>query len=96
MTVYPDQMIIQANLTEGLVIGSRVLELESLSANKSRLNAIWDWHFVHSYYCKRFRRKRYQIDRRRSPEQDSAGSIIINKGKFIEKVKLLCEHVSEH
>lgn len=42
MTVYPDQMIIQANLTEGLVIGSRILELESLSANKSRLNAIWD------------------------------------------------------
>jgi hypothetical protein len=42
VTVYPDQMIIQANLTEGLVTGSRILELESLSANKSRLNAIWD------------------------------------------------------
>ena len=42
VTVYPDQMKIQANLTEGLVTGSRVLELESLSANKSRLNAIWD------------------------------------------------------
>jgi hypothetical protein len=42
VTVYPDQMIIQANLTEGLVTGSRILELQSLSANKSRLNAIWD------------------------------------------------------
>lgn len=35
-------MKIQANLTEGLVTGSRILEMESLSANKSRLNAIWD------------------------------------------------------
>lgn len=42
VTVYPDQMKIQANLTEGLVTGSRILEMESLSANKSRLNAIWD------------------------------------------------------
>lgn len=40
--VFPDQMKIQANLTEGLVTGSRILELESLSANKSRLNAVWD------------------------------------------------------
>jgi hypothetical protein len=42
VTVYPDQMKIQANLTEGLVTGSRILELETLSANKSRLSAIWD------------------------------------------------------
>jgi hypothetical protein len=42
VTVYPDQMKIQTNLTEGLVTGSRILELETLSANKSRLNAVWD------------------------------------------------------
>ena len=40
-------------------------------------------------------RKRYQTDHR-SPEQDIAGSRINNKGKFIEKVKLLCERVGEH
>lgn len=42
VTVYPDQMKIQTKLTEGLVTGSRILELETLSANKSRLNAVWD------------------------------------------------------
>ena len=35
-------MIIQTKLTEGFVTGSRTLELDTLSANKSRLNAIWD------------------------------------------------------
>jgi carbon monoxide dehydrogenase subunit G len=42
VTVYPDEMKIQTNLTQGLVTGSRILELESLSANKSRLDVIWD------------------------------------------------------
>jgi hypothetical protein len=42
VTVYPDKMIIQTKLTEGFVTGSRTLELDTLSANKSRLNAIWD------------------------------------------------------
>jgi len=40
--VYPDRMKIQRKLTEGLVAGSMILELETLSANKSRLNAIWE------------------------------------------------------
>jgi hypothetical protein len=39
---YPDQMKIQTKLTEGFVTGSRILELETQSANKSRLNPIWD------------------------------------------------------
>lgn len=42
VTVYPDMMKIQTKLTEGFVIGSRILELENLSASKSRLSAIWD------------------------------------------------------
>ena len=42
VTLYPEQMKVQTELTEGFVTGSRVLELEVLSANKSRLNAIWD------------------------------------------------------
>jgi hypothetical protein len=35
-------MKIQTKLTEGFVTNSRILELETLSANKSRLNVIWD------------------------------------------------------
>ena len=42
VTVYPDEMKIQTNLTKGLITGSRILELEPLSANKSRLDVIWD------------------------------------------------------
>jgi carbon monoxide dehydrogenase subunit G len=42
VTVYPDEMKIQTNLTQGLVTGSRILELEPLSSNKSRLDVIWD------------------------------------------------------
>ena len=35
-------MKIQTNLTKGLITGSRILELEPLSANKSKLDVIWD------------------------------------------------------
>ena len=35
-------MKIQTNLTEGFVIGDIMLKLDRISANKSRLNAIWD------------------------------------------------------
>lgn len=42
VTVDPDKMIIQTKLTEGFVTGNRILELDTLPANKSRLNAIWD------------------------------------------------------
>jgi carbon monoxide dehydrogenase subunit G len=42
VTIYPEQMKIQTNLTQGLVTGSRDLDLESVSDNKSRINAIWD------------------------------------------------------
>lgn len=42
VTVYPDEMKIQTNLTEGFVIGDRILKLDTISENKSRLNAIWD------------------------------------------------------
>jgi carbon monoxide dehydrogenase subunit G len=42
VTLYPDQMKIQSNLTSGLVTGSRNLELESLSDNKSRLDVSWN------------------------------------------------------
>lgn len=42
VTVYPDEMKIQTNLTEGFVIGERILKLDTISANKSKLNALWD------------------------------------------------------
>lgn len=47
VTVYPDQMNIKTKLTEGFVTGGRILELETLSANKSRLNVIWDVDLSH-------------------------------------------------
>lgn len=42
VTIYPDEMKIHTNLTEGFVIGERIIELDTISANKSRLNALWD------------------------------------------------------
>jgi carbon monoxide dehydrogenase subunit G len=42
VTLYPEQMKINTNLTQGLVTGSRNLEIEPVSDNKSRLNAIWN------------------------------------------------------
>lgn len=42
VTLYPEQMKIQTNLTEGLVTGSRILVLEPISGNASRLNVTWD------------------------------------------------------
>jgi hypothetical protein len=42
ITLFPEQMKIQTNLTQGLVTGSRNLELESVSDNKSRLDVLWN------------------------------------------------------
>jgi Polyketide cyclase / dehydrase and lipid transport len=42
VTLYPEEMKIQTNLTQGFVTGSRTLELESVSENKSRLDVLWD------------------------------------------------------
>lgn len=42
VTVYPNEMKIQTNLIEGFVIGDRILKLDTISANKSRLNALWN------------------------------------------------------
>lgn len=42
VTLYPEQMKIQTNLTEGLVTGSRILVLDPISGNASRLNVTWD------------------------------------------------------
>jgi carbon monoxide dehydrogenase subunit G len=40
--IYPNEMKIHANLTEGFVTGERILELDTISENKSRLKALWD------------------------------------------------------
>jgi tripartite motif-containing protein 71 len=42
VTIYPEQMKIQTNLSEGLITGSRILELELIDDNKSRVNVIWN------------------------------------------------------
>ena len=42
VTLYPEQMKIQTNLTEGLITGSRILELEPIYDNKSRIHVIWN------------------------------------------------------
>jgi carbon monoxide dehydrogenase subunit G len=42
VTLYPEQMKIQTNLTQGLVTGSRILELEPVSDNKSKLDVLWN------------------------------------------------------
>jgi carbon monoxide dehydrogenase subunit G len=42
ITLFPEEMKIQTNLTQGLVTGSRNLELESVPDNKSRLDVLWN------------------------------------------------------
>jgi carbon monoxide dehydrogenase subunit G len=42
VTLYPEQMKIQTNLTQGFVTGSRNLQLESVSDNKSRVDVLWN------------------------------------------------------
>jgi carbon monoxide dehydrogenase subunit G len=42
VTIYPEQMKIQTNLTEGLVTGNRILQLETISDNKSRVDVVWN------------------------------------------------------
>ena len=42
VTLYPKLMKIQANLTEGLVTGTRILQLNPISDNKTRVYAVWD------------------------------------------------------
>ena len=42
VTLYPERMKIQTNLTQGLVIGTRVLELEPVSDNKTRVDVLWN------------------------------------------------------
>jgi hypothetical protein len=41
VTLYPKLMKIQTNLTEGLVTGTRILQLTPISDNKTRVDAIW-------------------------------------------------------
>jgi len=42
VTLYPKLMKIQTNLTEGLVTGTRILQLNPISDNKTRVYAVWD------------------------------------------------------
>jgi carbon monoxide dehydrogenase subunit G len=42
VTLFPKQMKIQTNLTEGLVTGTRILHLEPISDNKTRIDAVWE------------------------------------------------------
>jgi carbon monoxide dehydrogenase subunit G len=42
ITLYPKLMKIQTNLTEGLVTGTRILQLDPISDNKTRVSAVWD------------------------------------------------------
>jgi carbon monoxide dehydrogenase subunit G len=42
VTVYPEQLKIQTNLTKGLVTGSRILELKPISDNKSKIDVLWN------------------------------------------------------
>jgi carbon monoxide dehydrogenase subunit G len=42
VTLYPKLMKIQTNLTEGLVTSTRIVQLEPISDNKTRVHAIWD------------------------------------------------------
>jgi hypothetical protein len=43
VTLSPDQKLIQTNITEGPVTGSRVLTLNSISdSNATRVDVVWD------------------------------------------------------
>lgn len=42
VTLYPEQMKVQTTLMEGLVTGSRLIEVEPISNSKSRVDVLWD------------------------------------------------------
>jgi len=42
VTIFPEQLKIQANLTEGIITGTRTVVLEPISENESRLKVLWD------------------------------------------------------
>ncbi|CAN5568171.1 hypothetical protein BH18THE1_BH18THE1_21200 [soil metagenome] len=42
VTLYPKLMKIQTNLTEGFVMGTRIIQLDPISDNKTRVDALWD------------------------------------------------------
>jgi len=42
VAIFPEQLKIQANLTEGMITGTRTLVLEPISENESRLKVLWD------------------------------------------------------
>lgn len=42
VTLYPEQMKIQMNLIEGLVTGSRLIEVDPISNSKSRVDVLWN------------------------------------------------------
>ena len=45
VTIYPEQKKIKTNLTEGFIMGTRILELEPIYGNKSEIHVIWDFDF---------------------------------------------------
>jgi uncharacterized membrane protein len=42
VTVKPEQMVIQTNITQGPVTGSKVLTLSPSSENKTKIDVVWD------------------------------------------------------
>lgn len=42
VTIFPEQLKIQANLTEGIITDTGTLVLEPISENESRLKVLWD------------------------------------------------------
>jgi carbon monoxide dehydrogenase subunit G len=42
VTLYPKLMKIQTNLTEGFVTGTRIIQLDPISDNKTRVYVVWD------------------------------------------------------
>ena len=42
VTVKPEQMVIQTNITQGPVTGSKVLTLSPSSENKTKIDALWN------------------------------------------------------
>lgn len=45
VAIFPEQMKIKTNLTEGFIMGTRILELEPVYGNKSEMHVIWDFDF---------------------------------------------------
>ncbi len=42
VTLYPEQMKIQTNVTEGSITGSRIIALEPIYEDRSRIHVIWN------------------------------------------------------